>query len=408
MKLQNTKLHVLQKQQDLGKAANTGISLHCHTQFSKETLDFVPYYAERIPIISYFWRKERAKYIKREGRDFDFKTAYWSPPLSEMDVYSIEKKQIESLGINPIVSITDHDEIEGNLKICEETPNEIAPISMEWTVPFEDGFFHVGVHNLPKTNALEISRQLLDYTFNNETPNNARLHELFAMLNEIPEVLIILNHPLWDIEMAGEERHKVLLEHFIKEHRKWIHAFEINGFRTWSENKAVLELAESLNIPVCSGGDRHGCQPNTVINLTNAQTFSEFVEEVRNDKHTEVVLMPEYSASLYSRQLQSFSEILGNYEHFPVERRRWFDRVFFDKDGKGLFPLSYYGWKSGGPKWGRASIWLLKFLGKPQFRPFYKMLMKQQDIVPKSLMNKDFKIDRKPILTENEELITDT
>ncbi|NJM52570.1 MAG: hypothetical protein HC846_03705 [Blastocatellia bacterium] len=144
------------------------------------------------------------------------------------------------MGINPIVSITDHDNIEANVRICEHMPNEVAPISLEWTVPFEYGFFHIGVHNLPKDNALEISQQLLDYTFHEDkTPNNERLHELFAMLNELPEVLVILNHPLWDIEMVGKERHEILLKNFLKEHAKWIHAFEVNGFRAWSENKAT-------------------------------------------------------------------------------------------------------------------------------------------------------------------------
>lgn len=408
MRLQNTKLHILQKEQDLGKVAETGISMHCHTQFSKEILDFIPDYTERIPIVSYFWKKERAKYIEREGKDVNLDTAYWSPPLSEKDVYSFEKKQIESLGLNAIVSITDHDEIEGNLRICKHTPNEVAPISMEWTVPFETGFFHLGVHNLPKDNALEMSKALLDYTFSKESPDNERLHELFAMLNEIPEVLIILNHPLWDIEMAGKEQHEILLKNFIKEHAKWIHAFEINGFRSWSENKATIELAESLNIPLCSGGDRHGCQPNTVLNLTNAQTFAEFADEVRKDKRSEVVLMPEYGKPLLSRQLQSFSEILSTYEHFPEDRRRWFDRVFYDKDGEGLFPLPHYGWKQGGPLWARISLKILVLLGNPHLRPLYRILVKRKDIVPKSVSHEEFTVDRQSLLPENEKLIIDS
>ncbi len=407
MKLKNTRLRVLQTETDFSKDVKTGVSLHCHTQFSKEMLDFVPHYAEKLPIINYFWQKERDKYEEREGREINWETAYWSPPMSENDVYSLEKKQIEGLGITPIVSITDHDNIGANLNINETTPNEYAPISLEWTVPFEYGFFHVGVHNLPKDKALEISQKLLDYTFSKENPTNETLHELFSMLNEMPEVLLILNHPLWDIEMVGKERHEILLKNFIKEHGKWIHAFEINGFRNWSENKATIELAESLNIPLCSGGDRHGCKPNTVINLTNAQSFAEFADEVRNDKRTDVVLMPEYSAPLHSRQLQSFSEILKNYEHFPPERQKWFDRIFFDGDGKGLRPLSQYGWKLGGPKWLRMAIWTLGFLGKPELRPIYKLVRKRADVVPKSIANEEFAISSQTLITESDKLIAD-
>jgi hypothetical protein len=107
---------------------------------------------------------------------------------------------------------------------------------------------------------------------------------MLAMLNEIPSVLVILNHPLWDIELVGERRHALLLRDFVRKHGRWIHAFEINGFRSWSENKAVIELAEALGIPVATGGDRHGCKPNTVINLTNASTFEEFVDEIRDGR----------------------------------------------------------------------------------------------------------------------------
>ena len=407
MNLKKTRLRVLRKETDLSKEVKTGVSLHCHTQYSKEMLDFVPVYAEKLPIINYFWQRERAKYEEREGKGFNWETAYWSPPMTEKDVYSIESEQISSLGIKPIVSITDHDNVEANLRICEHTPNEVAPISLEWTVPFQYGFFHVGVHNLPKEKALEISKSLLDYTFCEGEPNDQTLTELFAMLNEMPEVLVILNHPIWDIEMVGKERHAILLKNFLNQHGKSIHALEINGFRAWSENKATIEIAESMGMPVCTGGDRHGCKPNTVINLTNASTFAEFVDEVRNDKHTDVVLMPEYSEPLHSRQLQSFSEILKNYDDFPEGRRKWFDRVFFDADGDGLRPLSGYGWRLGGPKWLRMAIWTLGFLGNPKLRPAYRMLRKREDVVPDSVGFVGSNTEPKAILPENEQLIAD-
>src|SRR3982750_2381542 len=140
---------------------------------------------------------------------------------------------------------------------------------------------------------------------------------MFSMLSDLPGVLVVLNHPLWDIEIAGRQRHEVLLKNFVREHGRWIHAFEINGFRTWSENKAVIEMAEALDIPVVTGGDRHGCKANTVINLSSCETFEEFVEEIRIDRRSEVVLMPEYRQPIHSRQLQSFAEILKHYPDFP-------------------------------------------------------------------------------------------
>src|SRR5687768_17348308 len=159
MNLKTTRLHILHKEQDLGSKAKTGVSLHCHTQHSKEMLDFVPHYAEKLPIIATFWRKERDKYEGKEGKKIDFSTAYWSPPLSPLAVYGIEKKQINDSGLAAIVSLTDHDSIDANVEV---NAAEHAPISLEWTVPFDYGFFHVGVHNLPKDRAVELTRVLLD------------------------------------------------------------------------------------------------------------------------------------------------------------------------------------------------------------------------------------------------------
>lgn len=396
MNLKQTRLHILHQPKDLGKDAKTGVSLHCHTQHSKELLDFVPHYAEKLPIISYFWKKERQNYFEREGKYPDFSGGYWSPPLTGQEVYNIEKNQINETGLEAIVSITDHDCIEANLKICEQTANEAAPISMEWTVPFDYGFFHVGVHNLPKENALEISKQLLDYTFSEEKKGNAELTEVFAMLNSLPDVLIVLNHPLWDIEMVGRDRHRDLLKNFIREHGKWIHAFEINGFRKWSENKAVIEMTEALNIPLVTGGDRHGCKPNTVINLTDSKTFAEFAAEIRVDRRSEIVLMPEYKQPLQSRQLQSFSEILKPYPEFPEGRKLWCDRVHYDKgDGAGVRPLSTYDgtrWIRGGPAWLRLSIWTLAVLGHEKLRPAFRLTVKSRDRVPKNAAQAKFEI----------------
>lgn len=392
MNLKRTRLHILSRPEKLSEKAKTGVSLHCHTEHSKEMLDFIPHYADKLPIISYFWHKEREKYLAKEGKGIDFSTAYWSPPMSGPSVYDIEREQMRNVGLEAIVSVTDHDSIDACVEINQAEENHRAPISLEWTVPFDYGFFHVGVHNLPKDNAVEITKTLLDYTFGGD-PTDEKLTEMFAMLNDLPGVLVILNHPIWDIELVGAERHEALLKEFVKRHGRWIHAFEVNGFRCWSENKRVIEMAEALGIPLATGGDRHGCKPNTVINLTDADTFEEFVHEVRVEKRTEVVLMPEYERPLHSRQLQSFSEILSHYPAFRDGRQKWFERVFFDiGDTKGLVSLAAHGWKRGGPTWLRAAIWTLGFLGSPTMRPVFRLARKRKDRVPKDVTLTKFEI----------------
>ena len=383
----------MQDAQGLDAKAKTGVSLHCHTEHSKEMLDFIPHYADKMPVISYFWHQEQKKYKEKEGKDVDFSTSFWSPPMTGKSVYEIEQKQIADAGLQAIVSITDHDSIDAGVQVNQQQQGVRAPISLEWTVPFDYGFFHVGVHNLPLDRAVEITKTLLEYTFVKENHSNDKLQEMFSMLHELPGVLVILNHPIWDIELVGPEKHEALLKEFIKTHGRWIHAFEINGFRSWSENKLVIEMAEALRIPIATGGDRHGCTPNTVINLTNADTFEEFVHEIRVEKKSEVVLMPEYEQPLHSRQMQSFAEILKHYPEYPEGRQKWFERVYFDTgDGLGVVPLSAHGWRLGGPKWLRAAIWTLGFLGSPPMRPFFRIARSRRDRVPLNAEKTKFEI----------------
>jgi hypothetical protein len=54
MNLEKTRLHILRKSTDLSSKTRTGISMHCHTEYSKEMLDCVPHYAEQLPIIAFF------------------------------------------------------------------------------------------------------------------------------------------------------------------------------------------------------------------------------------------------------------------------------------------------------------------------------------------------------------------
>lgn len=401
MKSKQTQLHILHRAEKLGTKARTGVSLHCHTEHSKEMLDFVPHYAAKLPVINYFWQRERRNYVAREGKSIDFSTGFWSPPLTPQEVYDNEKKQINRAGLDALVSLSDHDSIDANLKVNEQTENAKAPISLEWTVPFEYGFFHVGVHNLPPARAAELTQTLLDYTFKPENQTSEKLNELFALLGEIPEVLVVLNHPLWDIEIVGKEKHQILLHNFIREHGRWIHAFEINGFRCWSENKAVIEMAEALGFPLVTGGDRHGCKPNTVINLTDSRTFEEFVNEVRRDKRTEVVMLPEYRQPLHSRQLQSFAEILKLYPTFPEGRRKWFDRVHFDiGDGHGVRPLSVH-WDRGGPTWLRVAVWTLGIFGSSYLRPAFRLAMRKKDRVPRDVARTSFETPNLEDVTTN-------
>jgi hypothetical protein len=370
------KLLFLKKGETLLSEAATGVSLHCHTLHSRELLDFVPYYAERIPAVSYLWRRSMKRRQTSNGVLPDFKAGYWEPPLDAATVVRSEADHLAGLGLHSIVSITDHDSINAGLELSESG----APISMEWTVPFRGAFFHVGVHNLPPSEAREIADVLLAYTFAAGYPDENRLMSLLNMLGTYDDILVILNHPIWDIEMIGQIAHERALAEFLNVYKNYFHALEVNGFRTWSENQMVVDLAADLDLPVVSGGDRHCCQPNTMINITDASNFAEFAHEIRVERRSRVAVMPEYHVPLPSRQLASIRQILFDSSLYGEERTLWTDRVFLDSgDGRGIISLTEQ-WNGRRPLWTYLAIAAVGFLGHPALRPFIAAAVGDADI----------------------------
>ena len=67
----------------------------------------------------------------------------------------------------------------------------------------------------------------------------------------------------------------------------------------------MLQLGAVMGIPVISGGDWHGCEANAVLNLSQAGSFEEFVQEVREEKRSEIVLMPQYFEPLPLRLIEN-------------------------------------------------------------------------------------------------------
>src|SRR4029077_5900943 len=156
------------------------------------------------------------------------------------------------------------------------------PVSVEWTVPFGDTAFHLGIHNLPRAAGAAGMKRGGEFTaMPVETRAPKLLTEMLAELDELPGVLIVFNHPLWDLYRVGKEKHEVLVNKFLAEHGQYVHALELNGLRDWKENREAATLAGKWNQLVISGGDRHGLEPNANVNLTRAASFTEFVHDVR-------------------------------------------------------------------------------------------------------------------------------
>lgn len=307
----------------------TGLSLHSHTLHSKETLSFIYRLANRIAPLRKIMQHGEARYRALHGSPLDLKRAWWTPPIAPRDAWLLEKNHIERrLQLNPLVSLTDHDDIEAplGLRVLEEFRD--LPISFEWTVPYGPTFFHLGVHNLVPDTARKVVSALLNLT---ATKRTADLASLLQTVSNNPETLIVFNHPCWDESGIGRENHLSVAEHFVRTYGQFIHALELNGLRPWKENRQVLRMASDLNKPIVSGGDRHALEPNAILDLTNAATFSEFVEQVRSG-WTNVFITNAYREPFGLRILQGIEEVLQDHDNHGRGWRQWSDRVFYHCD----------------------------------------------------------------------------
>jgi hypothetical protein len=221
------------------------------------------------------------------------------------------------------------------------------PVSVEWSAPYGSQSFHLGIHNLPSARATEWMATLAQFTAH---PSDARLTEILIALDAEPNVLVIFNHPLWDLYLIGAEKHEFLVNEFLQKNGNYLHALELNGLRHWDENRRVRRLAEKWNMLLISGGDRHGVEPNANINLTNATSFTEFVHEIRREKKSNMLFMPQYAEPWKHRILQSAIDAVRHYPEFPQGSRTWDERVYHPDMNGVVRPLSEL-WPDGSAPW---------------------------------------------------------
>lgn len=353
----------------------TGISLHSHTCHSKENLGFFPHYIEflRTGFITRMVQSGLDRYREIKGKTLDFHRAYWTPPVTPEMVVASETEQIErKLGLAALVSMTDHDTIDGPLSLQKPGASVPVPISVEWTIPFAGNTFHLGVHHLPPDHSVEIMKALSDYT---ASPGDEKLRELLAFLHGSPGTLVVLNHPLQNILRTTGPEHLASLRELLVRCGSWIHALEVNGMRSWTENRDVLRMAEEYDMPVLAGGDRHGCRPNTVVNLSPAQTWAEFVGAIRTERQSTVLFLPAYEEPAPLRELATAGDVLRRYPDYPYGRRRFTDRIFFDLEGYGWHPISFYlDGGNGKPGWLDPAVTAVIILGSDRLRPILRLL----------------------------------
>lgn len=311
-----------------------GVSLHSHTMYSEESLHGASVFIAAMPYLRRAIRRQEIEYRRTHNISLNLQHGFWTPPLTPRQAYRLEQRQIEQhFQLPGLVSLTDHDDIRAGSQLAVLEGFSSAPISTEWTIPFSETFFHIGVHNLPCNRAGALMRELAGYT---ARPQESELGGLLELLNSHPDVLLVLNHPLWDEMGIGREKHELVLIELLSRYSNFIHALEINGLRTMRENQRVLRLGADLDLPIVAGGDRHGVEPNAILNLSRAETLAAFVHEVRKERQSHVVFMPQYRRPQIVRIVDTVIDVLRDYPDNFEGRRTWPDRVFYRDPETGM------------------------------------------------------------------------
>ena len=325
------------RDQTLIRQFKTGVSIHSHTSRSKESLEFVGRLLESHSLLRTFVHVQKGA-ASRSGLQLDFARGYWTPPLCPRSAFEVEKNQIEQkLNMQALVSLSDHDCIEAPLLLRVIPAMHEIPVSLEWTVPFRTAKFHIGVHNLPATKAQKLMCELKACT---AAPSTERVCDMLRTLHAIPDVLLVFNHPLWNLYANPPAEFAQSLEDFLALNNGHLHAFELNGLRRWEENLRVAQFAQRWKQILISGGDRHGCEPNANLNLTHSTSFAELVYELRVERRSQLLFMPQYDHSLVARWYQTFLDAICDYPDHSDGTWRWDQRTYHPgRDGE-VQPLS--------------------------------------------------------------------
>jgi len=357
----NTTVSYLWRDQRAHEDFRTGVSLHSHTNQSRETLDFLANLGTKYLVIRPLLALLERRAEKLHGVLVDYASSYWTPPMTPKLAFDLESRQVEKLGLNSMVSITDHDNIEAPMLLRSVPSARHIPVSVEWSVPYggvKD--FHIGVHNLPSGRAKQWMNSLAEFTAKS---NESRLREILVALNDEPDVLVVFNHPMWDLFLIGRERHRFMVNEFLQKFGALLHALELNGLRNWEENRETRRLAEQWNMVLISGGDRHGVEPNANINLTSATSFTEFVHEIRCERKSNVLFMPQYAQPWKHRLLQSTLDAIRDYPEFPQGSQTWDERAYHP-DARGIVrPLTEIWPKGSAPLAIQCVIKSVQMLG---------------------------------------------
>src|ERR1035438_825510 len=109
--MQQSSISYSWRKPDASRGFTSGVSLHSHTCMSKETLSHVADMGTKYKLLRPIFAN-RERYCREvHGYELNYRASYWTPPLSPLMAFDLERRQIEDqLQLTALVSITDHDD----------------------------------------------------------------------------------------------------------------------------------------------------------------------------------------------------------------------------------------------------------------------------------------------------------
>jgi hypothetical protein len=271
--------------------------------------------------------------------DLNYAEITFNPPYTPEDVYRMEFAAVSEWGFNGAhLTITDHDEFAGSLALLRGRPdlndctngctNGRIAIGEELSLWYQGHLFHLGLSGLPESAITETHDRI------QSAARGKRYDELFETLAS-SGCLVVLNHPLvsW-----GPGPESIPITDLLIRYGWAIHAFEVNGMRRREENDRVLELARQWRKPLVGGGDSHLLVASSIVTLSQAASFKDFIAEVKSG-HAVPFVTPDYFAplnwKLFLRVVFFMSRYrqIASYKGQPVATMLEHRRVLLDPMG---------------------------------------------------------------------------
>jgi hypothetical protein len=265
------------------------VSMHNHSCHSVENLSFLNQVA-KLSFMRPFRGILQSAFGLGGVSNLNYRDIIYNPPYTPEDVYTMESAAVAPLGFSGVhLAITDHDEFAGGPALLRSRPDLAAriAISEEVSMWYHGHLFHLGVSGLPEDGIDETHARI-------QAAARAERHdELFETLSA-SGCLVVLNHPLVYWKKGPEN---IPVADLLTRYGWAIHALEVNGMRRKEENDRVLELARQWRKPVVGGGDSHLLVAGSILCVSKAASFAEFIAEVK-DGHSVPLIKNEYFAPL--------------------------------------------------------------------------------------------------------------